>query len=41
MLEKLQLAVYRRLFKKCQMVHAEAQPGKAAQVRGVAAVLCD
>jgi hypothetical protein len=34
MLEKLQLAVYRRLFKKCQLVHAEEHPDKAAQVGG-------
>uniref|UniRef100_A0A7S0WIJ5 PCI domain-containing protein n=1 Tax=Chlamydomonas leiostraca TaxID=1034604 RepID=A0A7S0WIJ5_9CHLO len=32
LLEKMQLAAYRRLFKKCALVHAEAQPGKATQV---------
>uniref|UniRef100_A0A7R9VIM2 PCI domain-containing protein n=1 Tax=Chlamydomonas euryale TaxID=1486919 RepID=A0A7R9VIM2_9CHLO len=36
LLEKLLLAVYRRLFRKVAMLHAEAQPAKAAQVPLVA-----
>ncbi len=32
LLEKLQLAAYRRLFKKCALLHAEANPAKATQV---------
>ncbi|KAJ9505915.1 hypothetical protein QJQ45_002784 [Haematococcus lacustris] len=32
LLEKLQLAVYRRLFKKCALVHAAANPAKATQM---------
>mmetsp|Transcript_21406 Transcript_21406/g.46870 ORF Transcript_21406/g.46870 Transcript_21406/m.46870 type:complete len:411 (-) Transcript_21406:585-1817(-) len=32
LLEKLQLATYRRLFKKCALIHAELNPAKATQV---------
>lgn len=32
LLERLKFPVYRRLFKRVQLLHAEANPAKAAQL---------